>query len=150
MKETFEDAIRGAIRKEADAAAFYRMAGERVQSGISKVFKEMAEEEEKHKRLLENLDWDKVEEYQLQEVPDLKIADFLTDVPFDKDMTYQDALRMAIKNEEQSQHLYRMSAQQFKDDPRLEKLFKMLAQEEAKHKLKLEEMYDDEVYNQYW
>lgn len=150
MKETFEDLVREAIRKEADAAAFYRMAGERVKSGISKTFQEMAKEEEKHRKLLEELDWEKVEQYQLENIPDLKISEFLEDVPYDDSMSYQDAIRMAIKNEEKSHTMYMASARQFAHDPKIEKLFKMLAQEEAKHKLKLEQMYDDEVYNQQW
>jgi rubrerythrin len=150
MKETFEEVIREAIRKEADAAAFYRMAGERVKSGISKTFQEMAAEEEKHKKLLEELDWEKVEKYELQDIPDLKISESLEDVPYDDTMGYQDAIRMAIKNEEKSHHLYLASARRFADDPKTEKLFNMLAQEEAKHKLKLEQIYDDEVYNQQW
>ncbi len=150
MKETFEEVIREAIRKEADAAAFYRMAGERVESGINKTFREMAEEEEKHRRLLEELDWEKVDQYELEDIPDLKISEFLEDLPFDKNMTYQDAIRMAIKNEEKSHNLYRASAMRFADNPQVKKLFEMLAQEEAKHKLKLEQIYDDEVYNQQW
>lgn len=150
MKGTFEEVIREAIRKEADAAAFYRMASERVGSGIRKTFEEMAAEEDKHKKLLEDIDWDKVEQYELKDIPDLRISEFLEDVPFDENMTYQDAIRMAIKNEEKSQRLYAASAERFADDPKVEKLFKMLAQEEAKHKLRLEQVYDDEVYSQQW
>jgi len=150
MKETFEEVIREAVRKEADAAAFYRMAGERVTSGISKVFKEMAAEEEKHRQLLEELDWEKVRQYELKDVPDLGISEFLEDLPYDDTMSYQDAIRMAIKNEEKSHKLYMSSAKRFADNPDIEKLFRMLAQEEAKHKLKLEQIYDDEVYNQQW
>jgi len=150
MKETFEEVIREAIRKEADAAAFYQMASERVESGISKVFREMAKEEKKHKKLLEELDWGKVEQYRLEDIPDLKISEFLEDVPYDNNMTYQDAIRMAIKNEEKSHNFYLASARRFSDHPKMEKLFQMLAQEEAKHKLKLEQIYDDEVYNQQW
>jgi rubrerythrin len=150
MKERFEEVIRHAVRKEADAAAFYRMAGERVESGIGKVFFEMAAEEEKHKKLLEDLDWKTVEKYELKDIPDLKISEFLEDVPYDENMTYQDAIRMAIKNEEKSHSFYLASARRFASDPQIEKLFSMLAQEEAKHKLKLEQIYDDEVYNQQW
>lgn len=150
MEQTFEKVIREAIRKEADAASFYRMASERVGSGIGKVFQEMAAEEEKHKKLLEELDWEKVAQYELREIPDLKISKFLEDVSYDDTMSYQDAIRMAIKNEEKSHNLYLASARRFADDARAEKLFRMLAQEEAKHKLKLEQIYDDEVYSQQW
>jgi len=150
MKQRFEEVIREAIRKEADAASFYRMASERVKSGISKVFKGMAAEEENHRKLLEDLDWDKVNRYELKDIPDLKISEYLEDVPYDDSMSYQDAIRMAIKNEEKSRNLYLASAKRFADNSDMEKLFKMLAQEEAKHKLKLEQIYDDEVYNQQW
>jgi len=150
MKETFEELIRKAIRKEADSAAFYRMASERVQSGISKTFREMAEDEEKHRKLLEQLDWEKVEQYKLEDIPDLKISEFLEDVHYDENMTYQDSIRMAIKNEEKSHNMYLLSAKRVAGEPKIEKLFKMLAQEEAKHKLQLEQLYDDEVYSQQW
>ncbi len=150
MSETFEEVVREAIRKEADAAAFYRMAAERVESGISKTFQDMAAEEEKHKKLLENLDWEKVRQYKFEDIPDLKISEFLEDAPYNDTMTYQDAIRMAMKNEERSHNMYLASARRFVNDPKIEKLFTMLAQEEAKHKLKLEQMYDDEVYNQQW
>jgi rubrerythrin len=150
MKQSFEEVIREAIRKETDAASFYRMAGERVKSGISKIFEEMAAEEEKHRKLLEDLDWEKVRRYELKGIPDLKISEYLEDVPYDDSMSYQDAIRMAIKNEEKSRNLYLASAQHFAENPDVEKLFKMLAQEEAKHKLRLEQIYDDEVYNQQW
>ncbi|MBW2057659.1 MAG: ferritin family protein [Deltaproteobacteria bacterium] len=150
MEKTFEDVIRQAIRKEADAAAFYQMASERVESGISKIFQEMASEERKHRHLLEELDWNKVEQYRLEDIPDLKISEFLEEIPYHDDMGYQDAIRMAIKNEERSHDFYLASAGRFRDDPKLEKLFQMLAQEEAKHKLRLEKVYDDEVYNQKW
>jgi rubrerythrin len=150
MEQRFEEIIREAIRKETDAASFYRMASERVKSGISKVFEEMASEEENHRKLLEDLDWGKVKGYELKDIPDLKISEFLEDVPYDDSMSYQDAIRMAIKNEEKSRNLYLMSAKRFADNSDIEKLFKMLAQEEAKHKLRLEQVYDDEVYNQQW
>lgn len=150
MKQTFEEIVREAVRKEADAASFYRMASKRVKSGISKVFEEMAAEEEKHRKLLEDLDWDTVRQYELKDVPDLKISEYLEDVPYDDSMSYQDAIRMAIKNEEKSRNLYLASAMHFAENPDVEKLFKMLAQEEAKHKLRLEQIYDDEVYNQQW
>jgi rubrerythrin len=150
MKQAFEEIVREAVRKEADAASFYRMASERVKSGISRVFEEMAAEEEKHRKLLQDLDWDKVNQYELKDIPDLKISEYLEDVPYADSMSYQDAIRMAIKNEEKSRDLYLASAQHFAGNPDVEKLFKMLAQEEAKHKLRLEQIYDDEVYNQQW
>ncbi len=142
--DTFEDIVREAIRKEADAAAFYQMASERAKPGSDKMFKELAEEERGHKKMLEEMDMAKLKSYQLREVPDLKISDHLEDIPYSSDMDYPDILRYAMRSEEKSRNFYLRSAETC-GDPDLKKLFQMLAQEEAKHKLKFEKMYEDDV-----
>ncbi len=142
--DTFEDIVREAIRKEADAAAFYQMASERAKPGSDKMFKELAEEERGHKKMLEEMDMAKLKSYQLREVPDLKISDHLEDIPYSSDMDYPDILRYAMRSEEKSRNFYLRSAETC-GDPDLRKLFQMLAQEEAKHKLKFEKMYEDDV-----
>jgi rubrerythrin len=142
--DTFEDIVREAIRKEADAATFYEMASERAKPGMEKMFKELAEEERGHKKMLEAWDVTRLRSYQFGEVPDLKISEYLEDVPYSRDMDYPDILRYAIKTEERSRNLYLLSAEQCQD-PDLKKLFQMLAQEEAKHKLRFEQMYEDDV-----
>ena len=142
--ETFEEIVREAIRKEADAATFYEMASERAKPGVEKMFKELAEEERGHKKMLEELDVTRLRDHQSGEVLDLKIGEYLEDVPYSKDMDYPDILRYAIKSEEKSHNLYLRSAEKCQD-PDLKKLFQMLAQEEAKHKLKFEQMYEDDV-----
>jgi rubrerythrin len=142
--DTFEDIVREAIRKEADAAIFYQMASERAKPGVDKMFRELAEEERGHKKMLEELDVAKLRSYQLSDVPDLKISDYLEDVPYSRDMDYPDILRYAMKSEEKSRNFYLRSVETC-GDPDLRKLFQMLAQEEAKHKLRLEKMYEDDV-----
>ena len=49
-----------AIRKEADAAAFYRMAADRSNPGVKKAFEELAKEEDGHKKRLETVDLKKI------------------------------------------------------------------------------------------
>jgi rubrerythrin len=142
--DTFEDIVREAIRKEADAAMFYQMASERAKPGVDKMFKELAEEERGHKKMLEELDVAKLRSYQLSDVPDLKISDYLEDIPYSRDMDYPDILRYAMKSEEKSRNFYLRSAETCGDSD-LEKLFRMLAQEEGKHKLRFEKMYEDDV-----
>ncbi len=142
--DTFEDIVQQAIRKEADAAMFYQMASERAKPGMNKMFQELAEEERGHKRMLEELDTAKLRSYEFREVPDLKIGEYLENIPYSRDMDYQDILRYAMKSEEKSHNFYLRSAERC-GDPDLKKLFQMLAQEEAKHKLKFEKMYEDDV-----
>jgi len=142
--DTFEDIVREAMRKEADAATFYEMASERAKPGVDKMFKELAEEERGHKKMLEELDVTRLKSQQFDEVTDLNIGEYLEDIPYSNDMDYPEILRYAIKSEEKSHNLYLRSAEKCQD-PDLKKLFQMLAQEEAKHKLKFEKMYEDDV-----
>jgi rubrerythrin len=142
--DTFEEIVRQAIRKEADAAMFYQMASERAKPGTDKMFEELAEEERGHKRMLEELDTTKLRSYEFHEVPDLKISEYLEDIPYSRDMDYQEILRYAMKSEEKSHEFYLRSAERCETSD-LKKLFQMLAQEEAKHKLKFEKMYEDDV-----
>ncbi len=61
------------------------------------------------------------------------------------EMTYQDALLIAIKKEKAAFKLYTDLAKS-SDDENVKHLFESLAQEEAKHKLRLETIYDDFSY----
>jgi hypothetical protein len=145
---SFEDVIRFAIRKEADAAAFYRMAADRSNPGAKATFEELARMEDGHKKRLEGFDPKKIEKMELKETKGLGIAEMVEDVPFSSDMSYADLLRMAIKNEEKSERLYTGMAKSVADPP-LKKLLMMLAQDETSHKKRLEKIYDDEVLEEF-
>lgn len=142
--DSLDEILRFAIRKEADAAAFYKMAADRSTPGIKKTFKELAKMEEEHKKRLEKLNLKKIVEMKLKKTKGLGISEMLEDVPYSSDMSYSDLLRMAIKNEEKSQRLY-LSTEKMVTDPNLKKLLLKLAQEESTHKEKLEKIYDEEI-----
>jgi len=143
-----DEILRFAIRKEADAAAFYRMAADRSDPGIRKTFEELAKEEEGHKKKLEGFDLKKIEQMELKEAKGLGLSEMLEDVPYSPDMSYADLLRMAIKNEEKSQKLY-TSTSQIVTEPMLKKLLLILGQEESTHKERLEKIYDKEVLQEF-
>ena len=67
------------------------------------------------------------------------------DVP--EDMSYADLLRLAMKREEKALKLYNELLEKAEKEE-LKNVFKMLCQEEAKHKLALETMYDDYMAEQ--
>jgi rubrerythrin len=85
---------------------------------------------------------------ELKKSKGLGISEMLEDVPYSSDMSYADLLRMAIKNEEKSQQLYASTAKLVKEAS-LKKLLLILAQEESKHKEKLEKIYDKEVLQEF-
>ena len=145
---SLDEIMRFAIRKEADAAAFYHMAADRSNPGVKKAFEELAAEEEGHKRKLEGFDLRKIEQMELKEKKGLGMSEMMEDVPYSSDMSYADLLRFAIKNEEKSQRLYASTAK-IVPEPVLEKLLLILAQEESSHKEKLEKIYDKDILEEF-
>jgi rubrerythrin len=142
---TLEEVIQFAIEKEKNAQTFYRSAASLSHyPGIAPLFLEMAEEEEKHEKLLKELpDPSKLPD-RSKPVPDLKISDFLVDLKFSSDMKYQDVMILAMKNEEKSLKFYQ-AWESKTQDPGLKKLFAFLVEEEAKHKYRLESIYDEKI-----
>ena len=148
-QKDFQDVLEFAIEKEEEAAEFYQEASRKAEkSHMKETFQSMAKEEQKHRELLTNLDVEKVADKKIESVPDLKISDYLVDVEYSPDMEYQDVLILAMKREKKAFQLYTNIADRT-DDPDTKKLFQVLAQEEAKHKLKLETEYDEHVMEGY-
>ena len=139
-----DEIMRFAIRKEADAAALYRMAADHAHPGMRDTFEALAKEEEGHKKKLETFDWEKLDQAVVQDRKGLGIAEGLEDVSFSSDMSYAELLRMAIKTEEKSFKLYHGMAQ-MTQDPTLKKFLLLLAQEESTHKERIEKIYDKDI-----
>ena len=146
--ESLEDIIEFAIEKEREAAEFYQKISndEEDFSGSKKMFAEFAAEEQKHEKILQEFKVKGVtkslEEYQLKWITDIKRSDYLVDLEYEKGMPYNEILLLAMKREEKALKLYNEFLDQA-DTDEAKKLFKVLCQEEAKHKLALETMYDD-------
>jgi rubrerythrin len=146
MKEKdFKEVITFAIRKEAESYNLYKTYSRLVKTpGLKTMFEELAQQEQKHREILEEVERKDVSDYKFKKIPDLKIADYMEKEEFSPDMDYASALRSAIKREEFAHRLYNLMTERT-DDPELKKLFSVLAQEESKHKLRLETEYDENV-----
>jgi rubrerythrin len=145
--KSFEELIRFAIDKEQEAIDFYEEASrQEPYSGGKATFEEFAGEERKHRTLLERFlkGERKLDAYSFEWIPDMKRSDYMVDLTYRKGMPYADILRLAMKREEKSLRLYNDLAGKSQEKD-LVQVFKMLSQEEAKHKLKLETLYDDYV-----
>ena len=144
-EKKFKEVIEFAVQKEINAFNFYTKASEMAEySGAKELFLELAKEEEGHRKLIENLSMGKITYAGIEKIPDLKISDYLVEVEFRQNMSYDEILRMAMKMEEHSLKL----DNDLKDssaDEGIKKLFTFLAGEEAKHKLRLERIYDEEI-----
>lgn len=142
---SMDDVVSFAIDKEEKAMEFYQKCADRAKNpGIRQFFEEMVQEEQRHRDMLKSLDTFKLEDVRLEKVEDLHIGDYLVDVKFKEDLTYQEALTLAMKKEEKA-HTFYTSWQNKCMHEKTAKLFEMLAQEELKHKRRIETVYDEEI-----
>ncbi len=132
-----------AIGEEQAAVDFYLQLAAQSKSGQTrKIFHEYAEEEMRHKANLLKVKEQGTFQVPDEQVRDLKIADYLVDVKPSANMSYQDALILAMKKEKAAFRMYSALAERA-EDPSVKALFLSLALEESKHKLSFEIEYDD-------
>ena len=145
-QDKFKSIVTSAIDREQEAFELYtKLANHSEQQNVVQFFTEMANEEKKHKQLLQDfLQHTPMPELKEEEVPNLQISEYMDEKPYDNNMSYQDALVMAMKKEEQARDLYKTLADT-NLDPEAQKLFNFLSQQEAKHKLTIEKEYDDAI-----
>ncbi|MEW6201525.1 MAG: ferritin family protein [bacterium] len=146
--KSVDEVLEFAIAKEEEACNFYNgLAGKMEVPGMAEVFRHLAREEQGHKEKLIKVKEGKLLIKAEQKVQDLKIGDYLADVEPSADMDYQEALIVAMKREKVSYRLY-MDLAESADDENLKNTFTALANEEAKHKLRLEIIYDDQILSE--
>ncbi|MFH1374348.1 MAG: ferritin family protein [bacterium] len=134
-----------AIQNEQLAADFYtRLADKMNAQSMKDVFLQFAEEEKGHKAKLERVRTGKLLLGAEKKILDLKIGDNLVEIDLSGDLSYQEALIVAMKAEKAAFKLYTNLAAATDDDG-LKQIFLDLAQEEAKHKLRFEIEYDDNI-----
>ncbi|MBU1340116.1 MAG: ferritin family protein [Proteobacteria bacterium] len=139
-----------AIDREKEAVAFYSsLAKQATRASLKEIFERFAKEEEKHVELLSDISGnkEKIESYEFKKIVDLKISDYMVESEYKEGMPMPEILKIAMKREEKAVKLYSMLADQT-DNKDAKKVFMILVQEESKHKLGLESMYDDYLADQ--
>jgi len=144
--KTLDDILDFAIKEEQMAADFYTALAEKMpRQQMKNTFEQFALEEIGHRTKLEAIKTGKKLQFSANKVADLKIGDYLTDVDTTRtDISYQEALIIAMKKEKAAFKLYTDLSEVATDEPSRE-LFLMLAQEEAIHKLRFEVEYDSNI-----
>ena len=143
--DSVEAVLDFAIKNEQGASDFYTgLASKMEKPQMKKIFEGFAAEERGHKAKLEAVKKGKIAKLAKDKVLDLKIGDYLVDQKPSASMDYQSALILAMKQEKAAFRLYTDLAGTAQDEE-MRDLFLGLAQEEAKHKLRFEIDYDDEI-----
>ena len=143
--ESVDQILDFAIKNEEDAYEFYtNLANKLDRPHMKKIFEEFALEEKDHKAKLLAVKKGKSMIGSEKKVMDLKLGESLVDIELDSNLSYQDALIVAMKAEKAAYKLYNDLAS-VTDDASLKSTLLDLAQEEAKHKLRFEIEYDDYI-----
>lgn len=131
-----------AIAREQEAFDFYHeLARKATSPAMTHLLTGFAAEEAAHKRKLEAVKEGETYLAVRHETPDLRIGDYLVDVEPSPDMDFQEALIVAMKREKAAFALYTDMAAATGNSS-LSEIFSSLAQEEAKHKLRFELVYE--------
>lgn len=145
-----DEILKFAIDKEKEAVAFYSsLAKQATRASLKETLSNFAKEEEKHVALLSDISGNKakIDSYQFKKITDLKISDYMVEMEYKEGMPMPDILKIAMKREEKAVKLYSSLADQT-DNADAKKVFMILVQEESKHKLGLESLYDDYLASQ--
>jgi rubrerythrin len=147
---SIDEILEFAIKGEKEAVEFYSsLAKQATRASLREIFERFAKEEENHVALLTDMSGnkEKIDSYEFKEITDLKISDYMVEVKYEEGMPMPEILKIAMKREEKAVKLYSMLADQT-DNEKAKKVFMILVQEESKHKLALESMYDDYLADQ--
>lgn len=149
QKNLYDEVVQFAINNEQGAVDLYAGLAARSENPARRVlFEQLADMERGHKTRLEKLDVDFFASREVKRPVDLKISDYLVDVEVTPESSYQDVLIYAAKSEKAAFELYSDLARLYAANPEIQKMFQVLAQDEAGHKLQLEREYDDQVYQE--
>ena len=147
MKEfkSINDILEFAIDEEQKAVDFYTELADRAGTAdMKKIFQDFAKEEISHKARLIRVKDEGLYSLEHDAVKDLRIADYIVSVKPTPEMTYQDALVLAMQKEKAAFKLYTALSEKAEDED-MRGLFMSLATEESKHKLRFEIEYDEHV-----
>lgn len=146
--KTFDEIIDFAIEEEKETYRFYKKLARAMRHRwIKDVFEDLAKEELKHKKLLENYKR-RMRIPRLERIPDIKTLECIKpDIRPHEDMNYGDVLVVAIKVEESAIRVYKRLAGGAAD-PEARGVFLALADQEAAQKSKLQAEYDEHYLTQ--
>lgn len=139
-----------AAAREAEAYRFYRDVAEKTANeSVKAIFWDLAKQEKGHEELMWKFKGDATMELKFQAPPDYKVAETVADPEPTADMKPADAIALAMKREQRSVEFYRDLAEACTDSE-LKKVFESLANMEAGHKHRLENLFIDIGYPEVW
>jgi rubrerythrin len=150
MEKRLEDTINLAIKREEEAFAFYTDLYNKIEDKEAKeTLKFLAGEEKRHKEFLVNYLNGQYSDsgLRMSSVVNYKIAEHLEKPDIKKDMASKDVYLVAAHRETNSYNFYMALAGEHPDGDTRSMLLRM-ANEELKHKEKVEYLYSNTAFTQ--
>jgi len=152
QNENIESILEKAAAKEEGTYLLYKNAADKMTDLQTKsVLNMFAEEELKHKQMIENFNAEMLENLKAETVETARhgITEFLTDTDegLGEHPDFKDVLVYAAKRERKAYEFYSNMSEHIEDSD-LKKLFVWLAQEEIKHKEDIEALFWDVMYRE--
>lgn len=139
-----------AIGEEEASYQFYKDASEKIEDDYLKsLFKELSEDELKHKNYLENFKESGASTININGSEDYKLSEELDDVELNTEMSFKDAVQLAMKREEAAMNQYKDIAKSCTDEEE-RKIFEGLSDMEQLHKTRLEDIYLNVGFREVW
>jgi rubrerythrin len=149
---TIEKALNVGIALEQGAIDLYTSTAEKVEDpGSRQLLLELGEDEKKHKKFFQEALENPERVVELgglnSKIQDLKITDNLISEPLNENSRYQDILIFAAQSEQMAHDFYRSLSDKFEDHP-LGGMWRRFAEEELRHKIRLEREYDEVIFKE--
>lgn len=149
-RSEFNDILDYAINEEVLSYEFYTEAAGKVEDeALKDTFTDLAKEELDHKKFLEDFKDSHSETIDLKESVDYKIADTIDKPELTTDMSFSDAIALAIKREDEAMEMYQSLADATVEDDK-KSVFIGLKNMEQMHKTRLEDIYVNVGYREVW
>ena len=149
-KKDIKSIIEFAIDNEIESYEFYKNAASKVkEQDLVQVFEDLAEEELEHKKFLKEFLVSEKNDFTLAEPTDYNISDTFETPELTIDISFKDAIALAIKKEEEAMDMYGALSNDASDEG-AKKLFNELVTMEKMHKTRLEEIYMNVAYAEAW
>jgi len=150
MQKTIADVIDRAIQREEEAFHFYMNIHSKVQdAGVRDTVEFIAGEEKKHKAFL--VDYRKgnygTDALRMADVIEYRVAEYLEEPEISKESRSQDVYLIAAHRESRSYQFYSELANMHADSE-LKTMLTKMANEELKHKEKMEYLYANTAFPQ--
>ncbi|SEM06732.1 Rubrerythrin [Syntrophus gentianae] len=149
-QDEYKKIISHAVEQEIEAYGFYLSVSDKVaDASLKSLFKDLAEDEQQHRRTLEGFLARGSEKFHFSESKDYKIVDAVPTPALTVDLKPVEGLVIAIKKELEAMQMYTQLANSSTDEAQ-KRIFSELASMERSHKSKLEDLYTNMAFPEVW